>query len=498
MRTRSQGVILRVLVSSVGICTGLGLASSSSAAASAAPSLSLHGHGFASEDIAPGRDSGAVPVPKLIGPVSGGPVGEPVDAMLTSYKTTYHYSEREYFLQGKATAYRTVGRLNANRRWNVRSRATARYKTRILVRAPDDPSKFNGTVVVEWLNDTSGYDFDIDFAYAGEELLRDGFAYVGVSAQQVGVESLVAQDPQRYGTLHHPGDDFSYDIFSQAAKAILQPNGPLAPLHPRRLIATGDSQSASRLMTYVNAIAPTTNLFDGFILHSPTLNGAPIDSLSSTIVPATPRVRTDLRVPVMFLMTETELLNFPNELQADTRRIRTWQMSGTSHADQTLVDYGEASAREWNPSAPSVDIDSECGAVNDGPQGFIVRAAFAALNSWIVDHKPPPHSPAVQVTTTGEIATDAYGNALGGIRTPAVDAPVETLSSTSTAASFACRLLGSRVPLPAGVLHSLYPTHADYVAKVTASANAAVSAGFLLQADAVEIEQAAQLSSVPG
>ena len=64
-------------------------------------------------------------------------------------------------------------------------------------------------------------------------MLQDGFALVGVSAQRVGVEgpsaelaalgmvspSLKGNDPERYGDLQHPGDDFSYDIYTQARAA---------------------------------------------------------------------------------------------------------------------------------------------------------------------------------------------------------------------------------------------------------------------------------------
>src|SRR6185437_913849 len=100
-----------------------------------------------------------------------------------------------------------------------------------------------------------------------------------VTAQKVGVNGgaklpipgynpkcLVDQNPARYKNLVHPGDAYSYDIFSQAAQAILHPDGPrpLGALQPKRLIADGESQSAARLVTYINAIAPIDNIFDGY------------------------------------------------------------------------------------------------------------------------------------------------------------------------------------------------------------------------------------------
>ena len=71
---------------------------------------------------------------------------------------------------------------------------------------------------------------------AHTELIREGAAWVGVSAQAVGVESgpgilgpsgagLKMTDRQRYGSPMHPGDSFSYDIFSQAGEAIRHPAG---------------------------------------------------------------------------------------------------------------------------------------------------------------------------------------------------------------------------------------------------------------------------------
>ena len=67
--------------------------------------------------------------------------------------------------------------------------ATAAYKTRIFVYRPKNPKKFNGTVVVEWNNVSGGVDSAPDWIQGHVELLREGVAWMGVSAQIVGVES---------------------------------------------------------------------------------------------------------------------------------------------------------------------------------------------------------------------------------------------------------------------------------------------------------------------
>ena len=77
-------------------------------------------------------------------------------------------------------------------------------------------------------------------------------------------------DKLRYGSLVHPGDAYSYDIFSQAGDALRHPKGinPLGGLTVRTMLATGRSQSAFRLVTYINAVHPLTHLFDGYLVHS--------------------------------------------------------------------------------------------------------------------------------------------------------------------------------------------------------------------------------------
>lgn len=146
------------------------------------------------------------------------------------------YTEQEFFLSGTATAYREDGRWDSDGHWSVAEAGQAPYRTRLLVRVPSDRSRFNGTVVVEWLNVSGNVDVDVDFGYMHSELLQ-GYAWVGVSAQAAGVNStggsplgpnvvgLKAWDPQRYGPLHHPGDAYSYDIFSQAGAALRAPRG---------------------------------------------------------------------------------------------------------------------------------------------------------------------------------------------------------------------------------------------------------------------------------
>ena len=122
---------------------------------------------------------------------------------------------------------------------------------------------------------SGGADDSPDWTLSHNELVRDGFAWVGVSAQQVGVNSARTTDPSEYASLSHPGDSYSYDIFSQAGQAVRHDSETiLSGLRPRTLIAIGESQSAGRLMTYIDAVQPvhtSTRAFSFTVSSAPVL-----------------------------------------------------------------------------------------------------------------------------------------------------------------------------------------------------------------------------------
>jgi hypothetical protein len=93
---------------------------------------------------------------------------------------------------------------------------------------------------------------------------------------------------------------------------------------------------------------------------------------------------------------------------------------------------------------------------------------------------------------------DSFGNALGGVRTPAVNVPIAAYSGQpSGSGGLTCSFFGQTAPLSSSQLATLYASHADYVSKVTAATTSAQQAGFILPADAPLIEQEAQSASVP-
>jgi hypothetical protein len=433
----------------------------------------------------------------VTGPVTAG--GEPSTASPLDLAAA-GYIEQEFFYEGEASSFRFLGEPGADGRWNVVRGDTAAYKTRLLVRRPLRTEEFSGVVFVEWLNVTGAMDLDGDWLLAAPLFLREGHAWVGVSVQSVGVnggesvleeieagDGLVGGNPERYGTLFHPGDEYSFDMFTQAADALSQPDGPapLGPLEPNELIATGPSQSAYYLSTYVNAIHPLARRFDGIILHSRPGSSAPLggdvgaDSLTAV------QVRTDLDEPVFTIQTETDLtaLGFLPARQPDSDTVRLWEIAGVAHADTwVLVDVigtpvtPEGGAGLLGCSQP----------INDGSHREIFRAGVDHMVRWVRSGEAPPVSPRLEIAAfdTPEIARDEAGLALGGIRHPDVDVPVAALSGDAKDEGIACFLFGSTRPFEMFELAARYSSTSDYHAQYRDAAATTVAAGFLLPEEA--------------
>lgn len=438
------------------------------------------------------------------GPVTGG-LDKPFTSSFVDL-ASHDYRETEFFFEGQAVAYAVQGEMTMDGKWALEETTRAPFKSRLLVRRPIDASRFNGTVVVEWLNVSGGADGDPGFMYNWQELLREGYAWVGVSAQAVGIEgggfSLVASaqplkqyDPERYGSLSHPGDAYSFDIYTKAAR-IVRGEGTLDVLDgltPERVMAYGESQSAMRLVSYVNGVHPLALAYDGFFIHSRSSSGVPFGDGGGLGIPfgGPPAwIRDDLDEPVLQFQTETDvlgMLSFLPARQPDTSRLRTWEIAGTAHADKYLLDLGED--QEGSVS---------CEGVNDGPQHFVLKAALHALNRWMTDGAEPPSGELLMSDDSGAPLLDDNGNTLGGVRTPAVDVPIATLSGMPAASGdFICFLFGSTVPFTPEKLLELYPTHDAYVEQVTQAARAAREAGFVLEPEEQAIVAEAEAAPIP-
>jgi hypothetical protein len=425
------------------------------------------------------------------------------------------YVAEEFFVSGSACSYRAAGELGPDGRWSVSPAAAAAYTTRIVALTPRDATRFNGTVLVEWLNVSGGIDAPAVWMMAHREMLRGGYAYVAVSAQRVGVEggqtltgidmSLKTQDPQRYSSLDHPGDAYSYDIFSQAGRLAGQPD-ILRGLRAEQVIALGESQSAMFLTTYINAVDPLAQVYDGFLVHSRFGPAAPLDGSSifevlegNSSQPVA--FRRDLRVPLITLITETDLVSgrrpgYHGARQPDNQRLRVWEIAGTAHADNYTIQVAPIDTGV----APLADIVAAYAPtnmlmgqkldhfINFAPQHhYVLQAALAQLGAWVSTARPAAGGEPIEMQGERPVL-DEHGLVRGGVRTPWVDVPTARTSGDGGEETTMSAIFGSGEPFDPATVHRLYPDGvADYLGRFTASLDSAIQAGFLLAADRDEI-----------
>ena len=427
----------------------------------------------------------AVPVPAVERPI--GAVGVRGHHFNRSVVPLPEYQEDEFFVSGTARTFTTP------------EQTTAPYRSRMVVRRPADPKAFNGTVFVEWVNVTAQQDFDQHWPPAYKMIMREGAAYVGVSAQEVGIRHLRAWDPIRYGSLSHPGDDYSFDIYAQAIAALRTPlragTDAMGGLKVKRVIATGHSQSGSRLHTYVNQVQNKTQVADGFFL---TGQRNPVFDVEN------------LRTPVIAYMSDAEMTSIA---PLPSPWLRVWHVAGTAHngtwyahylADEIARDYGVGRGgafdesrsgdygQELNPLlAPPGVIPAAAGCPNPNgslmPDRYAISAALHHLDRWARDTAygaKVPQPPLAQFDSSGNLARDEFGNVKGGLRLPPIEVPVATYVACGVVVS------GTYVFDPV-TLRGLYPTRADYVAKMQAATDTALSAGYLLPEDASDLMERA-------
>ncbi|MFI5053455.1 MAG: alpha/beta hydrolase domain-containing protein [Acidimicrobiia bacterium] len=458
--------------------------------------------------------------PRVIGPITGGAHGWAFGAAGTDLAAV-GYAEEEFFLEGTAATFQlqpgSAGEFDG--RWRAEPADSLPYRTRMIVQRPVDPARFNGTVIVCWNNVTAGFDI-----IPGQTpvLTEEGFAFVGVTAQAVGVHGftsapmgLRAWDADRYGSLSIPSDDASYDIFTQAALAVGPSRSgepdPLAGLAVERVLAVGASQSAARLHTYLNAVAPLSRVFDGYMLQVHFGGGTPLnmggagpmpDLMALGSEPYTLRtfetqLRTDLGVPVMVVNSETETLQYAVVRQPDTEHFRFWEMAGTAHAGGA-ADAMQATMERDFGGAGMLDLLNGPGPTpNDVDYDPVVDAALHHIQAWMTGGPPPPAQPRIDVTGDPvAIVRDEHDIATGGVRLPDLMVPVATLSSATPNEGLGS-LSGSRVDFDVATIRALYSGRDDYLARYEAAIQAGVDAGFLLPTGAERLRTAIHERHLP-
>ncbi|MDO5612920.1 MAG: alpha/beta hydrolase domain-containing protein [Paracoccus sp. (in: a-proteobacteria)] len=419
------------------------------------------------------------------------------------------YTETEYFVSGQAGRYRITDPL---------AEATLidgghPYTTRVLVRRPSDPAQFNGTAVIEWLNVSLDQDVDFVFGATRELLLRDGYVWIGVSAQRNGIEAMRRWNPDRYGALSvaapntdpltgdeidpadpsimaKGGDVLAWDIFSQIGQ-LARAGAPdlMVGLRAERLIAASESQSTLKVSSYYNSIQPLHRVYDGFLFYD-----------------RSGQLRTDTGVKAITIGTEifTFLLGQPP--QADTDHQRWWEINGAAHFSlEEMRDYvdpmilRDGAFRDGDRVLSVSDLTRErgpCGSpslYSRVPNGDVLKAALAALDGWIQGGMAPATAArfVVDDQERPQYLRDANGQILGGIRTAARDAPMAANEGIGQGPGF-CGPSGTHTDYSEAEMCALYGSHDAYVARVQAITNANVRDRVLLPQEARRTVEEAQ------
>jgi len=399
------------------------------------------------------------------------------------------YVEEEFLIEGVARLFALApgSSYSFDGAWQTQVRGQVPYRTRIVVRRPADPVRFNGTAILLWNNVTAGF----DNIRCHPEIYRDGYVLAGVSAQRVGLEGfdtadpkgLHAFDPERYGLLSIPTDDAGYDIFLQAGVALARSGDLVGGLRMERVLARGASQSAGRLSAFINGVAPHGHPFSGFMLDLRFGDQSPLETadhnrpggitdlaamVDGTLPSGTALLR-DTEAPVFVLNTETEARSHAAVRQPDTDRYRLWEAAGLAHA-------GGAPA-----SAAFQQADLPPNTIQIQP---LRDAALAAMQRWMVEGIEPPRFARIALgepTRPGvppPITRDRDGMALGGLRLPQIAAPLACHTGTNTP-GFAF-LRGSSVPFSSEWLSARYGSPARWQGAYAQAIEDALRQGVLL------------------
>jgi hypothetical protein len=486
--------------------------------------------------VAPPVAGAAVPKPNVVGPL-------PVTAKSYPFGAADHqevpqdlrrrgYVEEEFLVSGKANVYD----------WPAPGPAVVRtpdapYTTRVLVRRPAKRSHFSGNVVVELLNPSNLFDLNIGWGLAHRQLLRNGDAWVGITAKPISVVALKTFDPERYGSLSFANplplsdprnctdiqtwvdpqalrsreteDGLVWDIYSQVGAWVRGRSSPFKG-DADRVYGFGYSQTGGYLYTYVNAVHPLATqanggrpVYDGYLV---AVAGGPFVGLvhinQCWRLPAfsDPRFQfSNVGVPIIHVMSQSDYLIGIGARRPDSDvrgdRFRHYEMAGAGHATPDELYY----------SAKSADIvragrDVPPASCNEGPRSrFPSSIHFDAmvrnLDLWVRHGIAPPRSAPIEVVN-GAPVLDEFGNVRGGLRSPYVDVPTSTWFGSATGASF-CFIAGWERPFEQAVLRDLYPTHGAYVRKVVRNVAGLVGQRFLTLPDGIDLVEEAARADVP-
>lgn len=432
-------------------------------------------------------------------------------------------------------------------------RGRVEYAAKVTLIFPSDPSRGNGTLLVDVPNRGKPYaialynspraePFQSGTLEQGTGFLQDrGFSVAEITwelGQGAELPSFVDADGKKRFV-----EGVGFAIFRDAAAFLARSNAPDNPLRGsvKHLIATGKSQSGRFLKSFLahgfNRVDGRP-LFEGMHVFVAAAGQLPIMTTgtgpesSSNAIPTwqnkdlrgyieEPTAISDVlanvekrgeAVPKMiFLNTSTDYYALRSSLGRTgtsgvtdkhlPANIRVYDIPGAAHAitPRAPAECTQPPGREdWVP---------------------ISRATLLHLNAWVVSGREPPPSRLMDLERAPDYAMpapaylpnavvlvpkrDADGNDVGGVRLPDLDVPLGTHVALNRPLVRACMLIGAWSPFaatkaqreaandPRPSLAERYGNRDGYVNRVRASARTAVADGFLLPEDAAVIIESA-------
>ncbi|HWF17588.1 MAG TPA: alpha/beta hydrolase domain-containing protein [Acidimicrobiales bacterium] len=388
--------------------------------------------------------------PRLLGPV----------AVETPPKLAARgYVEEEWFVEGAADAYDPDGA--------CLDRDVA-YSTRLVVRRPADFGRASGTAFFDPLHMIGEMPASW---FASDWFMRQGHVWVGVSVHNSsfgeaygfvgGIDALKERDPVRYASLYlaafdrppprrsHPGPAGTDSFALKWNMAMAHPQGYLIVAgiaHALRDASEFDDLGIRRI--YGCGASQTANFWRLFVDHGWHERGRaaegepPFEAYVFMVAPGPSTLPVD--AVVVNILSEAEVVGTivpPMTALADSEQPRTRgiELPGAPHS------IGDA--RVGLPGGAH-DHTSE-------PYEAFLTATLAALDEWVCAGVPMPHVGCIarDPHSVDGVGRDEFGNALGGLRVPWLEAPrAQYLPRCACGPT-----LGEVIPFDAERLRRLYP-----------------------------------------
>ncbi len=485
-------------------------------------------------------------VPEVIGPVPVTATSHPfLDAKAAMEAAGY--VEEEFFLRGRANVYDWAG---ATRDLKVVA-GPGRYVTRILVRRPRDPARFSGNVEVNILNASNA--IDAGAPMDARRMVQQGDVWIGITTKALTAAALKRFDPQRYAPIDwsNPAPPamrcakphtISTLLFGDDAAALANSSdaspetedglvwdmigqlGLLLKSEQRQKILPGfgkpwvymdgTSQSGEYMRTWMVGFHDRYRTPDGKPVYDGYLEivgplQIHINQCAADVAFADPRQKVipapDAPYMVLYSEAETWFGRYTRQPDMLTPKggIVTYQVAGGPHGRGEIP--GVAPEQIGRPSAADVAKASlprptgvmPAGLVrNDYPWAPVARGAYHNLQLWVRQGVMPPPGTLVELDSAGEVKRDQFGNAVGGVRLPYVEVPVAAYRGALSGGGFGS-VMGSKTAFTPDQLKALYPDHAAYVAKFTASTDRALAGRWISPEDAAAMKKAAEDAAVP-